>query len=81
MSGWAMTLDVSDVFHREGMATVDKAKAIAARIQTHRWADSNGFVCDLADELAEQTDPDAFDVIWDAIYDEADRDRVWVKTR
>ena len=63
MSGWAMTLDVSDVFHREGMATVDKAKAIAARIQTHRWADSNGFVCDLADELAEQTDPDAFDVI------------------
>lgn len=81
MTHWAMTLDVSDVFHSTDLSTADKAQRIAARILTHRWAHINGVVADLADELAEQTDPENFDVIWNAIYDEADYDRVWVKTR
>jgi hypothetical protein len=80
MSRWRLTLDVADVFHDESLTIAQKGTVIAHRIQRHRWADENDYVCDLADQLAQQTNADDFDVIWDAIYDEADRDRVWVRT-
>lgn len=80
MNRWRMTLNVRDVFYDDDLTTAAKAQAIAARIRIHPWARENDYVRDLADELAEQTDTHGFDVVWHAIYDEADADRVWVAT-
>jgi hypothetical protein len=81
---WAYTLNLAAVFHNEAMTFGERRDRIVARIQASKWYKSKDvgdelrvLVADLDDAL----DAAQFDDVWDAICDEADADRVWIRTR
>lgn len=78
---WAHRIDVSDVFHNETMTFEQIRDAVVARIRSTAWFTSSETVQNIIEELADSVDRDEFDGPWDALYDEADYDRVWIKTR
>lgn len=84
---WAETLDVSDVFHDDELSFEERRDAIVAVLKASRWyrkADQHAFdgVVDIVnDHLAYAENADEFDAWWDELYDLADYDRVWIKTR
>lgn len=83
---WAHRVDVSDVFHNERMTFEQRRDTIANRLKNTRWyqdadqAEFNG-VYDTVNELGNAEDVEEFDGWWDELYDLADIDRVWIKTR
>ncbi len=80
MAQWNLTVNLGDVFRNEDMPFEDRRDAIVARLQDTGWPDDNFTVAALLDELAEAEGIADFDDVWDAIYDEADADRVWIDT-
>lgn len=87
MGKWVLTVDVTDVFHDEEKPYEERRDAIVGRLRESAWLDlrdPEGFerenLENLFDELSETADVDEFDSVWDAIYDEADYDRVWIAT-
>ena len=85
MPQWKMTIDLSAVFHNDTMTFEERRDRIVEILRGSRWVkNTDGALNDLpavVDELAETVDVDEFDSVWDAIYDRADDDRVWIKTR
>ena len=83
LPSWAHRIDLTDVFHDPAMTFPKRRDAIAARLANHPWVrnDQTGELAGLVDELRGYDDPDDFDMVWDAIYDRADADRVWIATR
>ena len=82
MAVWKHMLDVSDVFHDDGMTVNEKAAAIVARIMASPFWDEddlNGLVA-VVEELEDCDEVDWFDAVWDSFYDWADSNRVWVQT-
>lgn len=77
---WAHRIDISDVFHNEAMTFEQRRDAVATRIQHTAWFKGSETVRDIIDELSDSTNGDEFDGPWDALYDVADYDRVWIKT-
>lgn len=82
---WERTLDVSDVFHNDALTFPEIRDAVVARIKNSPWyqnRDTTGFdeFGEHVEELAHVENADDFDEFWDAIYDQADYDRVWIKT-
>jgi hypothetical protein len=85
LSIWQYTLDISDVFHNERLTFEQRRNCIVRRIERSSWYQSeieerDGLLYELVDELASSENGDEFDAVWDAIYDEADYLRVWIKT-
>lgn len=76
---WKYTLNVADVWSNEGMTFQQRRDAIVRRLRKSPWHRSSETVRDLTYELADSETPDEFNVPWDALYDEADYDRVWIK--
>jgi hypothetical protein len=82
---WKHTLDVKDLWDDDEMGLPEKGKAIAGRIRAMPfWGkDDGGDLEQIVEELedaAEADDERWFDLVWDAFYDWADAERVWVKT-
>ncbi len=84
---WAHRIDVSHVFHNEDMTFEQRRDAIVRILRASPWLreDTGNLMHlwtlqELVDELAETRDGDEFDGPWDALYDEADYDRVWIRT-
>ena len=77
---WDRKIRLGDVFRNEDMTFEQSRDAIVDRIRRTGGADDNYTVGELLDELADTDDGDAFDEVWDLIYDEADADRVWIDT-
>lgn len=89
MANWKHTLKLGDVFHAEDMTFPERRDAIVARIRAAGWfkraaADEDfdfGYeITNIVDDLADADDPSAFDAAWEAFYDWADEQRVWVET-
>ncbi len=80
MPAWKYTINISDVWKNENLTFPERRDAIAARIRKSRWHEDNSNVQYLVDELADSETPDEFDGPWSQIYDEADADRIWIKT-
>ena len=77
---WDRRIRLSDIFHNTEMSFEERRDAIVLRIRNSRWADENETVAELLGELADTETEDEFNGPWDAIYDEADYDRVWIAT-
>lgn len=81
---WDGTLRLGDVFRNEAMTFEERRDAIVARIRATEWFKRYDEFDDLpqaVEELSEVTSTGDFDGVWDAIYDIADADRVWIETR
>lgn len=81
---WDRKIRLADVFHNEDMTFEQRRDAIVARLRGSNWLkgrDEGDTLVMLVEELADARDADEFDGPWDAIYDEADYDRVWIETR
>lgn len=80
---WAHKINLADVFHNDEMTFEEKRDAIVRRIRATTWFkdyDEYDDLPQLVEELADAEDTDAFDGVWDCIYDIADADRVWIAT-
>lgn len=85
---WYYVLDVSDVFYHgddDGEILFAAARAVAKKVE--QWQNAmfplSGELEELADELvdaASAEDIEWFNQVWDALYDWADANRVWIKT-
>lgn len=83
---WAHKIDLRHVFHQDRPFT-EWRDSIVAALTASRWvkdtrdADEYGHLGEIIAELADTTDLAEFNQVWDAVYDEADQDRVWITTR
>lgn len=78
---WKMTISLRDVFHNEEMTFRQRRDAIVARLFKSPWLeDADDDLQSAVEELADSTCPADFDIVWAAIYDMADHDRVWIET-
>lgn len=80
MSVWRRRLNLGHVFHNDDLTFEQRRDRIVSVLERSGWAIDNPDVGALLDELGETEDADHFDEVWNAIYDEADRDRVWIET-
>jgi hypothetical protein len=81
---WDRKIRLADVWRNEAMTFEQRRDAIVRRLRVSSWVKG----CDEFDELpqaigelSEVADANAFDEVWDLIYDLADADRVWIDTR
>jgi hypothetical protein len=86
MPEWKYTINVAPVFHSETLSFEERRDAVARTLRASSWVRSKTGPYDnllpaLVDELADTEDADEFDSVWGAVYDEADTDRAWIKTR
>lgn len=81
---WKYKLRVGDVFHDDEKSLAEKGQVIAARIKAAPfWEGNRDELEPLVDELVDAADAEDehwFDLVWDAFYDWADAERVWVET-
>ena len=80
---WAHKINLADIFHADDLNFELKRDMIVQRIRATTWFKQYDEYDDLpqfVEELAETEDTDAFDGVWDCIYDIADADRVWIAT-
>jgi hypothetical protein len=77
---WTYKVILKDIFHNDDLTFEQRRDAIVRRLRKSPWAKDNYTLSEYLDELADAEDADDFDYVWDAIYDEADRDRVWIAT-
>lgn len=78
---WDHRLNLADVFHNDDLTFEAKRDEIVHRIKAARfYRDDDWTLWSVVDELADTTDTDDFDNVWDAFYDWADAHRVWVET-
>lgn len=83
---WAHTVDLRDVFHSDTLSFTERRNAIVRILRATQWvkdadrAEMDGLF-DIVVELAAAEDVEEFDGWWDELYDLADTDRVWIKTR
>lgn len=85
-SVWARTVDLRGVYHSDTLDFAGRRDAVAARLRTTPWfkgADEHELdgVRDVVESLAAAEDQEEFNGWMDDLYDLADYDRVWIKTR
>lgn len=84
LPSWDRKIRLAEVFRNEDMGFEQRRDAIVARLLASSWLRERGDYDDLSDlivDLGEAADVGEFDRVWDAIYDLADEDRVWIETR
>lgn len=79
---WAYKVDVSVPWRDETLFFEQRRDAIVSIFKKHPWVTQDNMhgwdLQDLIEELAEVSNEEQFNEVWDAIYDEADADRVWI---
>lgn len=86
MAVWLGKLNVADLWKRgedapdSGPEFEEFRDSIVARIRAHSWHRDSEGVQEIVEELAEVENVREFDLVWDALYDQADSDRVWINT-
>lgn len=84
MAEWRKRIDVSVTFNDDDLDIKEKAASIAAQLTNSGWLnlrdeeDDRDNLVWLFEELGDSEDEREFDAVWNAIYDEADADRVWL---
>jgi hypothetical protein len=77
---WDRTINFAEVFHNEEMSFEERRDVIVRILNASKWSAINEEIDNLIYEIANSQDVDEFDQYWDWLYDEADTDRVWIKT-
>lgn len=78
---WDCRINFADVFHSDELSFEQRRDAIVSRLRSNQWYSENLKLEYIVDYLEDSDYPDEFDYYWDDLYDEADRDRVWIETR
>lgn len=84
MTDWRYTINLKDVFHNDQLTFEQSRDAVVKRLRSTAWFKGKDEFDDLPQaviELSETTNENDFDEVWDAIYDEADADKIWIVTR
>lgn len=87
MKAWKHRLRLEDVFHNDDLTLEAKTEAIVTKIKGSGWyaeANENGELEAILEELTDAAKADDvawWDSVWNAVYDVADAERVWVTTR
>jgi hypothetical protein len=82
MPAWKHTLDLKDIFHSEAHSFANRRDIIVKRIKNAPfWEDGGYDLLEIAEELSDAPDAEAFDHWWNDFYDWCDTNRVWVETR
>lgn len=80
---WNHKLRLADIWDDDDLPFITKRDAIVARIKKLPMYDDEGAIDSdlwwIVDELSDVIDEEDFDVVWDAFYDWADDQRVWVE--
>jgi len=80
---WRHKLNLADVFHSDVLSFEDRRDIIVGRIRATTWFkdyDEGDDLPQVVEELADMQTADEFDVVWSAVYDIADADRMWIQT-
>jgi len=81
--GWKCKLRIADLWNNDDLPFTEKRDRIVARIKRLPMYDPEGGDQEelwwIVDELGDVEDADEFDTVWDAFYDWADAERVWVE--
>lgn len=80
---WAHRVDVSSVFHTD-MPFTEFRDQVVGILRASKWVRDAEEYSDLSEAVAELADSETlgrFNLVWDALYDLADYDRVWITTR
>jgi hypothetical protein len=82
MPVWNHTLQLADLFDRDtGDGPFAYRDEIVRRIKASKfWNEDETELIEIVDELEDTDTPEYFDLVWDAFYDWADANRVWVAT-
>lgn len=77
---WLATIRLGDVWKNPELSFEERRDAIVSRIKSSNWYGEGDdlTLADIVDGLSEAEDADDFDDAWDALYDLADEDRVWI---
>jgi hypothetical protein len=81
---WDKTLDMRDVFHNDAITFEERRDAIVRRLRSSAWLkgrDEFDRLVEVVDNLADAEDTTEFNGWWSELYDLADYERVWIKTR
>ncbi len=79
---WDRRINLAGVFRNENLTFEERRDAIVRKIRASGWVTDESWSLDnLVEELGDTENVDEFDAVWDAIYDQADIDRVWIETR
>lgn len=84
MTNWKYTINLKDVFHNDELTFIESRDAIVKRLRQSAWfkgKDEFDDLPQLVEELADTASEVEFDEVWDAIYNEADADKVWITTQ
>lgn len=89
MSNWNYKLDISDIFHNDDFDLSETSRTISDRIKRNKWykdmeeryQEEMGEILEELVDAGEAADNTWFNQVWSAIYDIADDDRTWIKTR
>lgn len=77
--GWRYKLQLADVWNDEDLSFTERRDAIVARIKGFPLYNEEDEIWWIVDELSDAQSEDDFDAVWDAFYDWADTERVWVE--
>lgn len=81
MARWRYTLDLVDVWKNDDLTLEQRRDEIVQRIRSALfWDEYDDDLVLLVDELSEVGDDGYFDHVWNAFYDWADDNDVWVAT-
>jgi len=77
MALWKTTVDLRDAWSNDNFFAA--RDLIVHKIRASRWTQENSEIDFILDELSEVANTEDFDVLWNQMYDHADRDRVWIR--
>ena len=83
MPRWDHEVDLSDVFRNADLEFTARRDVIVERISEHAWfagRDDFDLLVHAVRLLTKAKDFGDFNRAWELVYDEADADRVWIRT-
>lgn len=79
MARWQEQIDLYEPLSNDALPFTERRDTIVARSRaSRRFANDDGDLAILLEDLAGAADEDDFDEAWNGIYDLADSDRVWL---
>lgn len=78
---WNGNIDVKDYFDNAHLSFEECRDGIIDQLKKSNWYKGEDLdLLDVIEELELSEDVQEFDVCWNALYDLADRDRIWIAT-
>lgn len=84
MTHWRYTVDLTHVFHNLEMTFEQRRDRIVGILRGSRWLkdqDQYEDIHGILDELSDAADVSEFDMAWNELYQVADADKAWLRTR